>query len=74
MRRHYRVSLNDLEQATTPGYWQDKEAKIHTGHPLHGCMGCSGPFKATYTYFDSPRINGRFASRTRTWQALRGGA
>lgn len=65
MRLRYRVSLEDLEQAETPGYWRDKEPK------MHACLGCSGPFRATYTYFDLPRIGGRFASTTRTWAALR---
>lgn len=71
MQRRYNVSLDDLEITATPGYWQDKEPKYHKGHPLHGCIGWEGPFRATYTYFDSPRINGRFASRTRTWRALK---
>jgi hypothetical protein len=71
MRLHYRVSLFDLEQTDTPGYWRDKEPKMHPGHPLHSCLGCGGPFRATYTYFDPPRVGGRFASPTRTWAALR---
>ncbi len=71
MIRHYRVSLDDLEQTDTPGYWQDKEAKMHPGYPLHGCLGCDGPFRATYTYYDSSRVNGRFASPTRTWKRLK---
>lgn len=71
MRLRYRVSLHDLEQTETPGYWQDKEPNMHPGHPLHGCIFCDGPFRATYTYFDPPRVSGRFASRARTWAALR---
>lgn len=71
MRLHYRVSLDDLEQTDTPGYWRDKEPKMHPGHPLHSCLFCDGPFRATYTYFDPPRVGGRFASTTRTWAALR---
>lgn len=71
MRLRYRVSLDDLEITDIPGYWQDKEPKPHPGHPLHSCMFCGGPFRATYTYFDSPRIGWRFASTTRTWAALR---
>lgn len=67
----YRKDIADLEITDTPGYWSDREPQMHPGHPLHGFLGCSGPFKATYTYFDPPRHNGRFASRTRTWAALR---
>ena len=70
MKLKYRVSLDELEQAKTPGYWQDKKPKMHPGHPLHQCIGCEGEFRSTYTYFDSPRIKGRFASQTRTWLAL----
>lgn len=72
MRLRYQVSLDDLQQTDTPGYWQDKEPKTHHGHPLHSCLGCDGPFRATYTYFDPPRTGGRFSSTTRTWAALRG--
>ena len=74
MRLRYRVGLDDLEQTDTPGYWQDKAPKLHPGHPLHSCLGCDGPFRATYTYFDPPRIGGRFARVTRTWAALRADA
>lgn len=71
MMLHYRVHLDDLEIAVTPGYWRDKEPRMHPGHPLHCSLFNYGPFKATYTYFDSPRQkNGQFASRTRTWQRL----
>lgn len=71
MRLWYRVSLADLEQTDIPGYWRDKEPRMHPGHPLHGCLGCDGPFRATYTYFDPPRSGGQFASTTRTWAALK---
>jgi len=71
MRMKYRVEMQDIEITDTPGYWRDKEPKIHPGHPLHACLGCEGPFRATYTFFDSPRLKGRFASPTRTWAALR---
>jgi len=74
MRLHYRVSLDDLEMTDTPGYWKDKQPKMHPGHPLHSFLFCDGPFRATYTYFDPPRIGGRFASVTRTWAALRDNA
>ncbi len=74
MRLCYCVSLYDLEQTETPGYWQDKEPKMHPGHPLHGFLFCDGPFRATYSYFDPPRVNGQFASMTRTWAALKGAA
>ncbi len=70
MRIMYGVSLDDVEITDTPGYWQDKEPKIHKGHPLHSCIGCSGPFKASYTYFDSGRENGRFVSTTRSWRLI----
>jgi hypothetical protein len=71
MRMKYRVEMQDIEITDTPGYWRDKEPKMHPGHPLHGCIGCDGPFRATYTYFDPPRAHGRFASPTRSWAALR---
>ncbi|MGD9161132.1 MAG: hypothetical protein PVG39_22130 [Desulfobacteraceae bacterium] len=71
MLLHYNVDYDDLEFSEVPGYWRDKEAKIHPGHPLHGCLFCEGPFKATYTYYDPCRDRrGRFTSRTRTWQKL----
>jgi hypothetical protein len=70
MRIHYRKGLDEMEISDVPGYWRDKQPQMHTGHPLHGCLGCSGPFRATYTYFDAPRRDGRFASRTRTWAIL----
>ena len=67
----YNVDLDGLEISDVAGYWQDKEAKMHPGHPLHGCMDCSGPFKASYIYYDFHRdSNGRFASPTITWQKL----
>ena len=71
MRTKYRRSLSEMEITDTPGYWRDCEAQIHEGHPLHSCIGCDGPFKATYTYFDEPRAHGRFASTTRSWRLLR---
>jgi hypothetical protein len=70
MKTYYGKSLSELEISDVPGYWIDKELKIYKGHPLHSCLGCSGPFKATYAFFDEPRINGKFASRTRTWRSL----
>lgn len=71
MRLRYRKRLSEMEITDTPGYWRDKEPSMHPGHPLHACLGCSGPFRATYSYFDEPRNGGRFASRTRTWAALK---
>ncbi len=72
MKSKYRVNLDDLELANTPGYWIAKEAKIHKGHPLHGCIGCGGPFRATYTFFDRNKDSrGRFASPYRTWNAMK---
>ena len=71
MRMRYRVEMQDIEITDTPGYWRDKKPKMHPGHPLHGCIGFDGPFRATYSYFDPPRDHGRFASPTRTWAALR---
>lgn len=74
MRMKYGIGLDAMEIADTPGYWQDKEPRVHPGHPLHGCIGCSGPFKATYTYFDTSRENGRFVSPTRSWRIIRDSA
>lgn len=71
MQLRYGVQLDQLEIAETPGYWMDKQPQIHYGHPLHSFLFCAGPFKATYTYFDHPRVNGRFASVTRSWKAIR---
>lgn len=71
MRRRYGIGLDQMRITDTPGYWQDKRPKVHPSHPLHSCLGCQGPFKATYTYFDSRRENGRFVSPTRSWKILR---
>lgn len=71
MRIRYRVSLDDLEITEVPGYWRDRVPKMHPGHPLHSCLFCDGPFRATYTYSDSNRVGGRFASPTRSWAALK---
>ena len=71
MRLKYGIGLDQMDITSTPGYWQDKEPKMHLGHPLHVCALCFGPFKATYTYFDPRRENGRFVSRTRSWAAIR---
>jgi hypothetical protein len=72
MKRKYRVDLDDLVISDVPGYWKDKEPKMHKGHPLHRCLGCDGPFCATYTYLDHPRdyTTGKFASPYRTWRIL----
>lgn len=71
----YRVEMNELEITDAPGYWRDKQPKMHPEHPLHGCIGCDGPFKASYQYLDPPRKdNGQFASQTRTWARLRANA
>ena len=73
MKRKYRVDLDDLEISDSPGYWQDKEPKMHKDHPLHSCLGCDGaPFIATYTYHDHPRdhATGKFASSYRTWRIM----
>jgi hypothetical protein len=70
MRMHYGRGLEEMEISNVPGYWRDQKPQMHLGHPLHGCIGCSGPFCATYTYFDQPRHNGRFASRTQTWAMI----
>jgi len=68
---YYGVSLESLEITNTPGYWRDRVAKIHPHHPLHGCLGCSGPFKATYRYYDPLQdSNGRFQSRYKTWKII----
>jgi len=52
MWTRYHVSLDDIRITSTPGYWEDREPKIHAGHPLHGCLFCEGPFRATYVYLD----------------------
>jgi hypothetical protein len=72
MKLCYGVSLSDLEITDVPGYWKDKEPKNHRGHPLHGCIGCGDPFRATYVFFDPHRDHlGRWSSKTRTWAVLR---
>jgi hypothetical protein len=72
MKMKYGIDLDDLEISDVPGYWQDKEPKMHPGHPLHGCLGCDGPFRATYVYRDNPvdRTTGRFVSPYRTWRKI----
>ena len=67
MRIKYGIGLDAMDITDTPGYWQD-------GHPLHGCMGCSEPFKATYRYFDTGCENGRFVSPTKSWRTIRDSA
>lgn len=72
MRSYYGVGLDAMEISDVPGYWRDKEPHYHPGHPLHGCLFCEEPFRATYTYLDSGRLrNGQFVSPYRTWQILR---
>lgn len=71
MRLRYRIGLDAMEITDTPGYWQDKQPRLHPGHPLHGCLGCSGPFKATYSYFDTGRERGKFVSPTKSWLKIR---
>jgi len=71
MRLRYGVPLAEMDISDVPGYWRDKQEKMHPGHPLHSCLWCEGPFKSTYTFFDPPRTSsGRFSSQTRTWMAL----
>lgn len=72
MKLKYRINLDDLEISNVPGYWQDKEPKVHHDHPLHGCIGCKGPFRAAYVYTDSFRDpkTGKFASPYRTWRKI----
>lgn len=74
-KRYYRnVNFDDLEISEVPGYWREKEAKMHPGHPLHGCLFCEGPFKATYTYHDYGRDEkGRFSSPYKTWNIIKAG-
>ena len=76
MQLHYGKSLDELEISDTPGYWQDKQARVHPGHPLHGCLGCDGPFKATYPFTDASRdpLTGRWLSPVRSWQLLHAAA
>lgn len=74
MRIKYGIGLDAMDITDTPGYWRDKEPRMHHGHPLHGCIGCGGPFKATYTYFDTGRENGRFVSPTKSWRIIRDSA
>jgi len=71
-RLAYKKTLDDLEISDVPGYWNDKEAKIHTNHPLNNCIGNQGvPFKLSYTYIDPCRDHrGRFASQSRTWKVI----
>ena len=72
MRIYYNVDLGDLEISDIPGCWQDKEPRIHPGHPLHRCLFCDGAFRATYKYLDPIRDSrGRFSSPYRTWRLLR---
>jgi len=74
MRAKYGIGLDTMEITTTPGYWQDKEPIVHRGHPLHSILGCSGPFRSTYTYFDHYRKSGQFVSPTMSWRTIRDSA
>ena len=76
MRLYYRIPLADMAITDVPGYWRDREAMLHKGRPMNGCLFCGGPFKASYQYLDRPRdaITGRFASPYRSWRVLGGGA
>ena len=72
MKLRYRKSLSEMEISDVPGYWRDKEAQMHQGHPLHMCVGCDGPFKATYTYLDHCKDEkGRFQSIYKSWKELK---
>jgi|GEM_PF-3190933 len=72
MRRNYGKGLDEMEIAESKGYWKDREAQTHPGHPLHRCLFCDGPFKATYSFFDHSRDEkGRFLSPTRAWKVIK---
>ena len=71
MRARYGIGLDAMEIGITPGYWQDKEPIVHRGHPLYSILGCSGPFQATYTYFDPDSKSGQFVSPTMSWRTIR---
>lgn len=72
-RARYGVALDDLELAATPGYWQRKEpcGGLRGGcrSELHRTLFNEGGVHHTVSYFDPPRVNGRFASPYRTWRA-----
>lgn len=74
-KHKYNVDLKDLEITDSRGYWRDKEEKMHYGHPLHSCLFCSGPFKASYRFHDysdasSRDSKGRWLSPYRTWKLI----
>lgn len=71
MQTYYRTSLSDLEISDVPGYWRDKEPKMHPGHPLHSCLFCDGPFKASYRYLDPAYVRGRFSSPYKSWRIIK---
>ena len=70
MRLHYRKPLRDMVISDVPGYWKDTEARMHEGHPLHGCVGCEGPFVASYSFRNENR-RGKFVSPYASWRIIR---
>ena len=74
LKTYYRLTLDDVEIETVPGYWREKKECGGRGvchHPLHGCLLNEGSIHHTVSYHDSPHDErGRWASTTRTWKIL----
>lgn len=73
-RRAYKRGLDAYEISDVPGYWRRLETcgGAHGGchEPIHGFMFNEGGIRHTASYFDPPRVRGRFVSPTRTWRLL----
>lgn len=76
-RRRYHVELADCEITDVPGYWRKRVpcGGLRGGcyHEIHHCLFNEGSINHSVSYFDPPRISGKFASRTRTWDTIKHG-
>lgn len=74
-RQRYRSSISEFAISDVPGYWRHLVpcggASGGCREPVHGCVFSEGPIYHTVSYFDVPRIRGRFASPTRTWKLIK---
>ncbi len=72
MKSIYGRSIHSMEITNTPGFWRDKKERRYPGHPLHGCLGNEGLFKATY-YLSEPGRDekGRFLRPFRAWETIK---
>lgn len=74
LQTYYRVTPDEIEPTSTPGYWQHKTpcggARNGCREPIHGYVGNERAIRHTIQFLDSDRDrNGRFLSPYRTWRA-----